>query len=128
MTPAKYDFKVWRGTAGPTQGIVFRLLTKDENDVQSVVPYQDVRLSIFKGNKTLIQRLTLENGRLQETDEYAGEIMWAPTAAETRLVPLGNKATYEIEVWNGPDTEIVYLYGAIEGLGGINDDQDDEES
>jgi hypothetical protein len=124
MIPATYDFTIWRGTAGPTQGLKVQLKAYDTDGVTLVnIPYQDVRLSIYK-RSTLIQRLTLSGGRLTESDIVNAEIEWAPTNEETRLIPKGAKATYELEVWNG-DTEIVYLTGTITGAGGINDDENE---
>lgn len=124
MIPATYDFTIWRGTAGPTQGLRVQLKAFDTDGVTLInVPYEDVRLSIYK-RSTLIQRLTLTNGRLVESDLANAEITWEATADETRLIPKGAKATYELEVWNGT-TEIVYMTGTITGAGGINDDQED---
>lgn len=122
MTPATYDFTIVRGTQGPTQGLVFRLKANDDGDLVNI-PFEDVRLSIYK-RKTLLLRATLENGLLVVSDVDEAEITWTPTTDDTRLIPIGAKAQYELEVWNG-DTEIVYMLGTITGLGGINDDEDD---
>lgn len=131
MIPAKHDFKVWRGTAGASQGLVVRLRATDPDNPNELVPvpWQDVRLSIYRG-KTLIRRLSIldSDPSWYVSDAYGEEFTWAPTAAQTREIPQGKKASYELEVWNGPDSEVVYMYGAIEGLGGINDDQEDEVS
>lgn len=122
MTPATYDLTIVRGTQGPTQGLVFRLKA-DDNGTYVNISFDDVRLSIYK-RKTLLIRATLANGLLVVSDPTEAEITWTPTADDTRLIPVGAKSQYELEVWNG-DTEIVYMMGTITGLGGINDDEDD---
>jgi hypothetical protein len=122
MTPATYNFSVVRGTSGPTQGLVVQL--KAQSGLSLVnIPYQDVRLSIYdpKG-RTLILRASLSGGSLIESDLANAEITWAPTAAQTRLIPIGDKASYELEVRNA-GTEIVYMLGTITGIGGLNDDE-----
>jgi len=121
MIPATYDFSVVRGTAGPTQGLKFRLKAKNGETLENI-PFEDVRLSIYQ-RKTLLLRATLQNGKLAISDPSQAEILWSPNTVDTRLIPVGAKATYELEVWNG-ETEIVYMMGTITGIGGINDDQD----
>lgn len=122
MIPATHNFSVMRGTSGPTQGIVVRLKAQDGDDLVNI-PYEDVRLSIYKRSELLL-RATFANGMLVESDIGEAEITWQPTAEETRLIPIGAKATYELEVWNG-GYEIVYMLGTITGIGGINDDIED---
>jgi hypothetical protein len=122
MTPATYDFTVVRGTSGPTQGLVFRLKAQSGANLVNI-PYEDVRLSIYKRN-TLILRATLSGGKIVETNIGEAELAWVPTVEETRLVPEGvAKSRYELEIWNA-GTQIVYLLGTITGLGGINDDEE----
>lgn len=118
MTPGQYDFSVVRGNSGPLAGLVVQLQSSEGQ----AIPFVDVRLSIYKRND-LILRHTVSNGKLLVTDEYAGEITWSPEPSDTRLIPKGAKATYELEVWNGLD-ELTYLFGTITGLLGINDDED----
>jgi hypothetical protein len=122
MTPATYDFTVVRGTSGPTQGLVVRLKAQDGDNLVNI-PYEDVRLSIYKRN-TLILRATLSGGKIVETNIGEAELAWVPTTDDTRLIPEGvNKSRYELEVWNA-GTQIVYMMGSITGLGGINDDEE----
>lgn len=122
MTPATYDFTVVRGTSGPTQGLVVRLKAQDGDSLVNI-PYEDVRLSIYK-RTTLILRATLSGGKIVETDIAEAELAWVPTVDDTRLIPVGvNKCQYELEVWNA-GTQIVYMLGSITGVGGINDDEE----
>lgn len=126
MTPATYNFDVVRGTAGEGMGLVFRLKAGDGT---TNIPYQDVRMSVYQ-KSTLLFRLALDNGDESFYESNAGEaeITWKPTAEQTRAIPNSDKgkvANYEIEVWNGPGTEAVYVLGQISGIGGINDDQEE---
>lgn len=124
ITPATYNFKIVRGTAGPRVGFRFRLRTIVDPDPLTYgnVPYQDVRLNVKKGNKLLFV-VSVANGRLEETDALTNEFLWAPTQEESRSIPVGAVASYEVEVWNGATIEEVFLMGTITGLGGVNDDQ-----
>lgn len=118
MIPATYNWSIVRGTTSP---FTVRL---QAGDPLAAIPFTDVRLSItnLKGT-SFIMRPSISDGRLNLLDVNTSEITWIPTPAESRAIPVGIKAKYELEVWNG-DSEIVYMMGTIEGVGGINDDQD----
>lgn len=120
MTPATYNFTVVRGTSGPTQGIVFRLKDSSGDPIE----FDDVRLTINKKSALLLRVATIDpDDTLTVTDVNSAEITWAPTAEQTRLIPLGAKATYEVEVRHD-GFEVVYMIGTITGIAGINDDED----
>ena len=51
------------------------------------------------------------------------ELRFGYTTAESRLIPPGQIAEYEIERRNA-GTEITELYGFMSGLGGLNADED----
>jgi hypothetical protein len=128
MTPATYDFDVVRGSSGQSQGLTVALKTKLEDESLVNMEFDDVRLSIYdkkvqSETKTLLVRATLENGQMQIVDEYDGQVAWIPTAEETRLLKIGAKNHYELEVRHGTE-EVVYLLGVINGVGGLNDDED----
>lgn len=127
MTPATFNFDVVRGSSGQINGLIVRLKTKDDNDNLIAMQFDDVRLSIYdkdvkSASKTRLILATLENGQLVINDEYDAEIGWNPTAEETRLLKLGAKNHYELEVRHGTE-EVVYLLGVINGIGGLNDDE-----
>jgi hypothetical protein len=54
-------------------------------------------------------------------DVPGATITWTPSLAESRLIPLGRVASYELERRIGEAQEIV-AWGQVEGLGGINAD------
>jgi hypothetical protein len=126
MTPATFDFSVVRGAAGPGQGLKVQLKTKASDGTLSNIPFDDVRLSIYN-RQTFLLRLTIGNGEIIVTDPTNAEVEWRPTTVESRLIPKGARATYELEVRNG-SSEAVYLVGTITGIGGINDDIGDDAS
>jgi hypothetical protein len=128
MIPATYNFSVVRGSAGPTQGLRVRLKARlDENTLENI-PFEDIRLSIYQRNVKIL-RATLANGQMVVSDPSEAEVTWQPTAAETRLIPVGTKARYELEIRQGTN-ESIYMMGTLTGIGGINDDigdADDED-
>ena len=116
-----YDFMWVRGTTLPL--IVSMQLSG------SPIPYDDIRLSVFKG-KNLAFRLTLEDneGTGPGTVEITGPgiFKFTPTADQTRsLAQTPNdgsigKNSYEVEIRDGV-LEAVYLLGTIAAIGGLND-------
>lgn len=116
MKPGTYDFVLFRGTTTP---LVVQLLEVDENDVETPVPFDDVRLSVYDGD-TLLFRKSLGDG-IEVTDSGQSEVTWTPTVAESRSIPLGPVAKYELEVRDG-SSQRVFLTGTITGSGGLNDD------
>ena len=125
MIPATYDFSVVRGSAAAAREfspLIFRVLNGSE-----ALPYDDIRLSVYsKKNNDLkgvfLFRCSVGDGDgLVETDEYAGEVAWFPTTEQTRQLPVGD-AYYELELRDGA-SEVVFLRGAVTGIGGLNDDE-----
>jgi hypothetical protein len=54
-------------------------------------------------------------------DVPGATVTWTPTLAESRLIPLGRVASYELER-RISDTQEIVAWGQVEGLGGINAD------
>lgn len=123
MTPGLYSFTIWRGT---TQPFTFRLKTRAGSPpVDTPMTWTDVTLTIApKGGTTFRKKLTDALPGFSVTDAPEAEITWTPTTAESRLIPVGDKTDYEVEVKdpNGVVGQVVYLYGKITGKGGLNDD------
>jgi hypothetical protein len=117
MTPGFYDFDLVRGSTSP---FVFELFNIGEEDSEVPLVFDDVRLTVTANDGTLILRATVEDGTLTLNSE-GNEITWTPTAAQSRLLALGPKNKYEVEV-RISGTQEVWLMGTITGLGGINDD------
>jgi hypothetical protein len=95
----------------------------------------DIRLSVWnKGGKQLAFRLTLADnegtGPGTVHEETPGVFVFEPTAAQTRSLTqtpddgTPGKNRYEVETRLGA-REDVRLMGAIQGIGGINDDEEE---
>lgn len=118
MLPANYDFTIVRGTSGANQGFVAYIADS------SLVPlsFDDARLSIWNKDELIMRLSTLDGTQgFTVTDVGSSQVTWAPSPAQSRQIPLGSKATYELEV-RANSTEVVYLQGGITGIGGLNDD------
>jgi hypothetical protein len=119
---AIYDFDWIRGTTSP--------LIASFKINGTPIPVEDIRLSVFN-SKTLAFRLTLADNAGTgpgTVSADAGTYTFTPTAEQTRLLKQGKqgqpgKSSYEIEIRNGT-SEIVYMMGTINGIGGINDDEE----
>lgn len=116
MIPGTYDFGLVRGSTSP---FVVRL--KVGSPLVSMV-FTDVQLSIYKGSTLLIRKKVSDAlAGFSVTNSGEAEITWTPTPVESRLIPTGAKAKYELEVRNGASQEVV-LVGTITGIGGLNAD------
>lgn len=125
MLPATYDFTWVRGSTTPLR-LTFMV-------AGVAIPYDDIRLSVFKGKVLAFRQSLLIDGAssgLPGTvkENATGDVSFIPTAAQTRsLTQTANdgsigKNSYEVEVRNGADEEI-YLLGTIAAIGGLNDDE-----
>lgn len=117
-----FDFDWVRGTTMP---LVVTLKVDG-----TPIPADDVRLSVYNGS-ALAFRLSLADnagsGPGKVTND-TGTYTFTPTEQQTRSLKQGKrgqpgKSAYEIAVRNGRD-EKVYIMGAINGIGGINDDEE----
>jgi len=125
---------IWiRGTTAPL------IMTYTENGVP--LDFDDARLTVSDKLGNLIFRLTLADnpgtgpGTVTK-DLVTGKLTFQPLEEQTRaLIPsrtardgtvpdkTKGKNKYEVELRNGPDTN-VYLVGTIFAIGGINDDEE----
>jgi hypothetical protein len=81
----------------------------------------DLYLTVAVGTMTMISLSTVANPGRLVIDLPNSKISWAPTLAETRLLPLGAVARYELERRKaGAQTKVVA--GLISVSGGINPD------
>ncbi|MCX5514251.1 hypothetical protein C3941_24020 [Kaistia algarum] len=108
--PIRTDISLWRGNNAPD------LIWTLPDTIPSGASYS---LTVAAGGQILFSRET-PSGSLG-LDTEAKELRWTPTLAESRLVPAGRVATYEIEQRVG-DIETTLVFGSITGLGGGNSD------
>jgi len=107
--------KIWRGTTRP---VAWRLKQGDGSLFD--LAGSSFRLSIAASGATLISKNSDAADGLA-IDEGAATVTYTPSLAESRLVPLGRLASYELERRIDGAQEIV-AWGQIEGLGGSNAD------
>lgn len=116
--PGVYDFNVVRGTNEP---LTWRF--HDEDDVNLV--YDDAELAI--GSTESVQssaflRATLLGGGLTHVTLNSKQYLrWTPTFAQSRLIPPGKVAWYEVQLTTGA-AQRVHIKGRLIGIGGLNDD------
>lgn len=125
MTPGTYDFSIVLGTTTPFR-VRFKNSDGAEPPVLTNIDFDSAHLSIYNGTKPVADKLILrlETGVDAEfviSDALEAEVTWTPTPEQSRLIPVGEKAHYELEIRNGASQE-VYLMGTITGIGGLNDD------
>lgn len=95
------DITVWRGANAPP--VIWELLRTDIPDDQAAVSDDIfdltgsvVWLTVFLADEQLIALNTDDDATLT-FDITTGRVSWSPTLDESRLVPRGRKADYELE-------------------------------
>lgn len=121
--PAIYPLSWVRGTTTP---LVFAMR---RNGVP--LPFDDVRLSVYKKNGSIIWRATYsDGGGITVVNPATGLLKFQPTPEQTRQLIQSKTADseakniYELEYWYQGSQE-VYLMGDVLAIGGINDDEAD---
>lgn len=106
---------VWRGT-NDAQGWEFK------TEAGGIFPLvgNEIRLRVFVDGAAVITLSTDDDDHLV-LDTDLGRLTWTPTIEESRLVPNGSLAQYEIERRIG-GVERPLCAGVLEGVGGLNDD------
>jgi hypothetical protein len=118
ITPGTFDFTIYRGTTDP---FLFRISNDD-----GTIPFTDIQLTISlktdnEGAAPIVRKKLTDDDPNFDVDDYSGIVTWIPTPAESRAIPVGDKAKYEVELRNGT-SQLIYLIGEITALGGINAD------
>lgn len=106
--PTRHDVSLWRGNSAPP--IVWTL-------PEDLAPGAAFFLAVEADGRILLSHDT-PAGTLVLNAE-AGTLTWSPGPAETRLVPEGRVARYELELRAG-GVETTLFFGAMTGLGGAN--------
>lgn len=116
-----YGISIDRGSSDP---IVFRFKDEDEDGNQTLFDLTGSRLILTIAAKgvTLLRKDTELDPAATVIDPAAATLTVALTPAETRLIPLGRVASYEVERWLSADDQSLMARGYVEGSGGINND------
>ena len=107
--------RIWRGATRP---VGWRFKDGDGNLFD--LTGSSCRLSIAAAGVVLIAKNSESTDGLA-IDVPGATVTWTPTLAESRLIPLGRVASYELERRIGSAQEIL-AWGPVEGLGGVNAD------
>ncbi|MHB2205059.1 hypothetical protein [Methylobacterium sp. CM6257] len=110
------DITIRRGTNKPDRA--WRFQNKDGTVFDGTG--SEFVLTISRGSKVLIRKDTSAGGGLSY-DVDAGRLLWVRTLAESRLIPLGRVAQYEIERRIASNQSTI-LSGFVIGEGSISDD------
>ena len=110
MMPIYRDIEVWRGSSLPPVAWDWP---------QGYAGSIDCQLTVWVGATLL---LTASGGRLV-ADAGGRRTLWDLTSADSRMIPLGRIARYEIEERHGGERTI--WAGTVIGLGGDNLDGPD---
>lgn len=106
--PIRTDVTLWRGNNAPE--IAWTLAEAPPDGAAFF-------LAVEAGGRTLFTRDTPSGSLL-----LAGSTLsWSPSLAESRAIPPGRVARYEIEQRVG-DVETTLFFGDVTGLGGVNAD------
>lgn len=132
MIPATVNFTRVRGNTEP-----FMFQFQDTQTPPQDIPHDDIHISVYKtkkgGDANILLRKKLSEiggGFVADTsDPNVTTYIWTPTPEETRLFPYSEGpdgtnrkfAYYEVEIW-ASNTQTTYIWGTIEGIGGLNDD------
>lgn len=108
--PTRTDISIWRGNNAPA--IVWQL--------PDPAPEGAVFHLVARVGGALLLELGSEAGTLAFQAD-PDRLEWTPTLAQSRAVPAGRIAQYEIEQRVG-ETETTLFFGSITGLGGANAD------
>ncbi|HWJ76441.1 MAG TPA: hypothetical protein VNX29_25020 [Kaistia sp.] len=109
--PLRVDLSIWRGNNAPA--LIWTL--PDEIPITGAAFF----LTVAAAGTLLLARDTT-SGTLA-LDAVTRQLRLDYTTAESRLIPAGQIAEYEIERRNA-GLEITELYGFMTGLGGLNTD------
>ncbi len=114
MMPVLVDIDVWRGNSLPP-------IAWDWPDGYAATVA--CQMTVWVAGELLF---VVEGGGGLVIDAGRRRFLWDRTIEQSRAIPFGRIARYEIEDRNGSETTI--FYGGINGLGGLNLDADAPEA
>ncbi|HWJ72420.1 MAG TPA: hypothetical protein VNX29_04560 [Kaistia sp.] len=109
--PIPFDVSIWRGNDRPDAIWAWPDGYTATTNCQLTIWVRESLVLVAQGGAALI------------VDTVGRRFIWRRTVAESRLIPEGRVAQYEIEDHRGGEETI--FYGTITGLGGLNLDEDE---
>lgn len=110
--PAQHNFTVWIGTNDQSPTIIPGAAG------DALFDHTGSSWLLVARKKTCGSIIFVIDGVI---DDGTGKVSFPISIQQSRLVPIGNNAVYEIERRIGA-TEEVWLFGALIGAGGVNTD------
>ncbi|HWJ72605.1 MAG TPA: hypothetical protein VNX29_05490 [Kaistia sp.] len=104
--PTLVDIDVWRGNNLPPTFWPW---------ADGYLGTADCQLTVWVGDEELFSAV---NGDGLTIDPYGRQFIWERTLDQSRVIPLGRIARYELEDRAGGEATL--FYGAVVGLGGLN--------
>lgn len=115
-TPGSYALQIWRGTTEPPFIVELPLDGTDSEWRLKIALPDGTTLTFSTEDATLsAENVTIDAATWTR-------VTWPRTVEQSRLIPLGKLATYELEQVEPGGGQGVWLAGTIEGRGGGNDD------
>lgn len=109
--PTRAPIRVWRGNNAPP--IVWSFPETFDLTGSSFV------LTIAVGDAVVLTAKSADGDITIDTE--TGYVSWPYSLADSRLIPIGRDAQYELERRVGSEQRTM-AYGVCEGIGGINSD------
>lgn len=116
MTNTDVTAQVWRGT---NEAQEWAFTNEADNSPFDLTGYT-VRLRVLVRGTAVITLVSGTDAHLVNGGT-SGLVTWTPTVAESRLIPRGERATYELER-RATGVERPLCAGRMRGLAGDNDD------
>jgi hypothetical protein len=113
--PASYDLLLWQGNNPP---LVFRF--RDASGLFALTDERFILTFTYRGT-LILKKDTATGSEAFAIDTEASTLTWLPSVDETRVLPLGRHAKWELEKWKD-DVQVTLLAGALIVSGGDNVD------
>ncbi|MEZ0252621.1 MAG: hypothetical protein ACAH20_16940 [Methylobacteriaceae bacterium] len=109
------DFTVRRGNNNPA--MIWAL--QDEEGEPFPVEGRSLVLTIVWRDGSLTKESVANDGL--SVDAATSQVTWTPTIGESRSIPPGRRARYELECRTGAE-QVTIAAGSVTGAGGLNSD------
>lgn len=114
--PGYYPLKIRRGTTEPPFVVEIPIDgTGSEWRLTIALPNGDALVLTTEDGSLTAANVTVEGGTWTR-------VTWPRTLEQSRMIPIGQLASYEIEQVEPSGGQGLWLEGSVEGVGGINND------
>lgn len=113
--PASYNMPIWRGNNSP---VAWRFKNAD-GSLFDLTGSRLILTIFWRGQRKITKDSSVDAAFV--VDLVTSIATWTPTVAETRSIPLGSLAEYELERWIGAEQKTL-VAGNVMAQGGKNID------